>query len=766
MEPIGPYDLVEEVGRGGMSTVFRARSRATGGEVALKVFSAEFAPAETVLKLTMQLTHPNVVRILDAGAAGARAYVAMEFVNGPAFDIAIRRRAFGPRDTATLVAAVARGLQAAHDRGLVHRDIKPGNILLMSDGTPKLTDFGLAKVGVDDAARQAGVTAGTPIYMSPEQATGMSERVEAKSDVYSLGAVLYEAVTGRAPFGGRDTLEILRRVAAEAPPPPRSAVPDLDPTLEGIILKAMAKDPAHRYATAVSLAEDLERWALGRTVEQPRATQPLPRVRRRLPVVPALIFGFVALIAVTMTSLILLSRSREREAREDLVREALEAQGAGAKEVELARRLLYRGAPPESLPVEVDRAVTTLRRSLALHEFAETHYLMGRAHAIVRRTDDALQGWRRCLAMQPDHAGAALAMARVLSEEQAEAAHDGPAADPQAVREAIVRLERLPDPAARVYVHLLRREYRDAAQRASELSRSRGDEEYAYVAGLAYAAARSHETAKGWLSKAIEACPNFYEARHARGHVLEALGDPAGAAEDYRRAGVIPPPQAQMVAHEAGLLARQGRRAEAIAALDRAIALRPDAHLLHDRGMLREQTGDRAGALADLAKAMEHDPGWSGPWAARAGLRLLTGDVSGAYDDASRALRLNAREAGALLVRAAALVQGGNPRAAMDDYSAAIEANPFLAAAYAGRGRCSLLLAQNANAETDLTRAITMGKPEAWWFLERARARSAMARWEEAIFDADAVIRLEGTGSLAAEAAVVKAEAKRRLEGQ
>jgi len=161
-----------------------------------------------------------------------------------------------------VLSAVARGLHHAHRHGVVHGDVVPSNILLKSDGSPKLTDFGIARLLGPLAARwKTGVTAGTPVYMSPEQAAAMNDVIDGRSDVYSLGAVLYEAVTGRAPFAGRSTPEILEKVAKVAPPAPRLVDPALDPDLERIILKAMDKDPARRYATAKDLADALHEWS-------------------------------------------------------------------------------------------------------------------------------------------------------------------------------------------------------------------------------------------------------------------------------------------------------------------------------------------------------------------------------------------------------------------------------------------------------------------------------------------------------------------------
>ena len=267
MEDLGGCRVMGELGKGAMGTVYKA-DRA-GVVVALKVLADEWAKDETLTGRFVQeglimarLSHPAIVKVLDAGRDRGKYYLVLEYVEGPSFAKAISRRAFTPKDSALILSAVARGLHHAHRNAVVHGDVVPSNILLKSDGSPKLTDFGIARLRGPLAARwKTGVTAGTPVYMSPEQAAAMNDVIDGRSDVYSLGAVLYEAVTGRAPFSGRSTPEILEKVAKVQPPAPRLVDPALDAGLERIILKAMDKDPARRYATAKDFADALHEWS-------------------------------------------------------------------------------------------------------------------------------------------------------------------------------------------------------------------------------------------------------------------------------------------------------------------------------------------------------------------------------------------------------------------------------------------------------------------------------------------------------------------------
>lgn len=267
MEDLGGCRVVGELGKGAMGTVYKAER--AGAVVALKVLADEWARDETLTDRFVQeglimarLSHPAVVKVLDAGRDRGKYYLVLEYVEGPSFARAISRRAFTPKDSALILSAIARGLHHAHRNGVVHGDVVPSNILLKSDGSPKLTDFGIARLRGPLAARwKAGVTAGTPVYMSPEQAAAMNDVIDGRSDVYSLGAVLYEAVTGRAPFAGRSTPEILEKVAKVSPPAPRLVDPSLDPELERIVVKAMDKDPGRRYPTAKDFADALHEWS-------------------------------------------------------------------------------------------------------------------------------------------------------------------------------------------------------------------------------------------------------------------------------------------------------------------------------------------------------------------------------------------------------------------------------------------------------------------------------------------------------------------------
>jgi WD40 repeat protein len=268
------YEVLGELGRGGMGVVYKARQESLPRLVALKMVLAgphagpdELARFRLEAELLARLQHPNIVQIYEVGTHDGRPFFALEFVEGGTLADRLRGEPLPPREAATLTETLALAVHVAHEKGIVHRDLKPSNILLAADGTPKITDFGLARqLDVSVGQTATGAVVGTPCYMAPEQAEGHAHRAGPAADVWALGAILYECLTGRPPFQAPTVIETLLLVRSTEPTAPRALRRGVPRDLETICLKCLQKEPHRRYPSAQELAEDLRRFREGRPI--------------------------------------------------------------------------------------------------------------------------------------------------------------------------------------------------------------------------------------------------------------------------------------------------------------------------------------------------------------------------------------------------------------------------------------------------------------------------------------------------------------------
>lgn len=296
---IGNYVLQSKIGDGAYGTVWRARSLDDDHAVAIKIFCRDGLPESKIghvlreARVTSQLSHPNIVKIHDVGVVGEYRYIVSELIEGVSLDAWLRRYRCAPRQAAQWCGIIARALQYAHDVGIIHRDLKPANIMVDHQENVFVMDFGLAKQVGDDitcdieryqlaayrlrqeehSRESSGPILGTPAYMSPEQAQGEGYFVDQRSDIYSLGVILYELLAGTRPFRG-NSRQLLQSIRKHYPIPPRWRNRHVPRSLEAICLKAMAKDPARRFATAAELADECDCFVRG----EPTRTRATPRL--------------------------------------------------------------------------------------------------------------------------------------------------------------------------------------------------------------------------------------------------------------------------------------------------------------------------------------------------------------------------------------------------------------------------------------------------------------------------------------------------------
>ena len=374
------YEIIRIIDQGGMGVVYEARQLKPNRTVALKMISGlhlrpkHRARFHTEAEAAARLQHPNFVQIFEVGEVNGRPFFSMEYVDGGSVAELLTRNPPSARHAAELVETLALAVHAAHERGIVHRDLKPSNVMLTADGTPKIADFGLAKRLDDDSGHtHTGEILGTPSYMAPEQAEGKKDQIGPATDVYALGAILYELLSGKPPFQGASPMDSLRMVVSQEPIAPSHWVALVPRDLEAICLKCLEKVPSQRYATAQALADDLRRYLNGQPVIARRIgpVQRAWKAIRRHPqgVVLVVTLGLLAVIPVfflidfyrTQREIRLKALEQAPLVREILHRNCYECHGQDPKKImknldvlnhqqllDSARRIVVPGAPDES----------------------------------------------------------------------------------------------------------------------------------------------------------------------------------------------------------------------------------------------------------------------------------------------------------------------------------------------------------------------------------------------------------------------------------
>jgi len=719
---LGHYLLVEQLGGGQSGVVWKAWDTKLQRWVAVKEARDDARSSrERFLRearASAKVRHPHLVQAIEVGRHEDRDYLVMNLVEGKPLDQA----SLPPDRAAAVMADIADAVAALHAAGVLHRDIKPQNILLDGTGHGWLTDFGIARDRAAQPLTMDGTLLGTPVYMAPEQARGKPELVQEAADVYGLGSTLYHVVTGRSPFlAGDDLQTLLRRLSEETPPPPRTLAPGLPPDLEAVIRRAMEKHPEDRYPGAAAMAEDLRRTLRG---EPPaaRSAGPVVRGARWIRREPRRLALLLAVSALVVAGIVAISATARRE-------RYLAAYQNGVD-------LFTRGSTVEAL----DRFDAAARTS---PDRPEAWLMKGRCLLRLKQPDDARAAWSEALARDPSYGPALLERGKAAVDTYIQ--HRLPPATRVSggrVRFGAPEAERPEDRDLRERGEADMEKARSARgldpvdlrflEGALALGKGRPAEA---AAALAEYVAKNSWDAAGWslqaaaaylagdfpsaersLTRAIEiqARPDRYRAR---GDVRLALGRAADAAQDYGRSGQDPATRVSL-----GLaLQAQGRPADAVAEYTRALEQRPgDARALNNRGTAKADLLDLDGAQKDFERALEAKEFYAEAYHNLGNVLLLKGRTEDAIRQYDLALGCDPDYVEAYVHRARARLKIGKPDAAAGDLEQALRRDP-------GNPDLLLDLATTTRVRGDAAGAVrTLRKaleaaPEAWPQLGRAR---------------------------------------------
>ena len=719
------YEVNEEIGRGGMGVVYRARQLSLNRVVALKMILAgrhasddELGRFRLEAEAVAQLQHPNIVQVYEVGEHHGRAFCCLEFVAGGSLDRKLAGQPQPARATAVLVRTLAQAMHAAHERGIVHRDLKPANVLVTADGTPKITDFGLAKQLDDDTWKtHSGVILGTPSYMAPEQAAGHIRQIGPATDTYALGAILYEVLTGRPPFAAATLMDTLEQVRYQEPVPPSRLQSKVPRDLEIICLKCLHKDPHRRYASARELANDLDRFLTGEPIRA-RAIGAWERGlkwARRRPAAAALI-ATSAVAVLGLAAGAFLYQDRQRREAQDAAREARQELSGRQRRDEVQQRIVE--GQKALADKDLDRAQLQFSRALA--GIGADEAALGPLRDEARRLlDEAERGLANRRAVQQ-----ALDTTEDFKKQRGEALFhatlatgEGLLANRQATRTAcraafkLVGLDlrgRTPLTLEGTFTETQRAELRAGCYELllmlAEVETQAGDGAEAVRAALdllARAASLGHPTHP----------TQAYHLRRAR--YLERLGEQRQAEAERRLAAARPP----------------------VTALD--------YYLLGDE---RYKQGDVAAAAVDFERALvlQSDHFWARYFLAVSYLRL--GRPAEAKPLLTACLIEQPRFVWLYLLRGFAHTQLSEFVAAADDFRRALELRPGKDAQhvlYANRGVLWLQQGKLDQAVADLLHAISLKPGEYQARVTLAHVYQKQKKWAQATEQLKEAIRLE-----------------------
>jgi serine/threonine protein kinase len=425
---IGDYTILQRVAKGGMGVVYKARQKSLGRDVALKVLAlADHPAAEAVARfsreaaLTGRLDHPGIVPVHEFGQRDGIVYLTMPFVAGETLTEIVRRRGPLPaRESLEIVRRLAVAVQYAHDRKILHRDLKPATVLVDAGGEPRITDFGLAKeLTPEQGLTMSGIAMGTPPYAAPELVAGRVDQVDRRTDVYALGAILYECLTGRAPFTGATASETIDRVLHAEPEPPRKISPAVTADVDAICLKCLEKDRDRRYGSAAELASDLERAIVSEPVKA-RPVTAITRISRRVQRNKSQALAIASTTALLLVLVVL--ALREFPGAPTTRNSAVLAEETRKVATEL--RTLFAQSPVDHDAARRlrDTRMAALHAELAMNAgTTEAWYHLGMGHALLGERRRAIEFLTQAIRLEPRHMPAREARLKLWIREYREA---------------------------------------------------------------------------------------------------------------------------------------------------------------------------------------------------------------------------------------------------------------------------------------------------------------------------------------------------------